>query len=207
MASFAFMSTSPNEYTINALAGSGLAFMGVAFGDSVPVGEYQTTTWISNGNGTTNGAQVNNVKYLDTASGILNSASSGVGLLSIPNYLSTLIIEFSHSSAVRLQNTKLYIYDRASVSNPPSGVLCKVAEIIHPDVSQVGATGSGSPLWLTPAGSSYMSLTPSPGRSGLYVNGPMTTDTYHTHYVALSANPSSIGSKTQFGLYVETEYL
>ncbi len=207
MANFTFQSTSPNLFTINTLSNSGIAFMGAAFGDSVPVGEYQTTSWISDGNGLTNGGQINNVKYLNPASGILNSATSGVGLLSMPNYLATCIIEFNHTSPVRLQNTKLYIYDRASINNPPSGVLCKVAEIIHPNISQVGATGSGSPLWLTPAGSSYMNLTPSPGRSGFYINGPMTTDVYHTHYVNLTASPTSIGSKTQFGLYVETEYL
>ena len=206
MAAFAFMSTSPSLFTINALAGSGLAFMGGAFGDSVPVGEYQDTTWISNGNGTVNAGQVNNVKYLNTSSGILNSASSGIGLLYMPNYLATMIAEFSHSSAVRLQNTRVYIYDRTSISNSPSGVICKVTEVIHPSTSQLVA-GSGSQLWATPAGSSYLQLTPSPGRSGLYVNGPMTTDTYHTHYLNLSASPSSIGSKTQFGLYIETEYL
>ena len=184
-----------------------MGFFGSTFSDSVPVGEYQNTTYVTNGNGTTQGPQTNNVKWLNAASGILNSASSGVSLLSIPNYLSTLIIEFSHTSAVRLQNTKLYIYDRSSINNNPSGVVCKAAEIIHPDVSQLGSTGSGSPEWLTPAGSSYMTLTPSPGRSGLYLNGPSTTDVIHTHYIALSASPSSIGSKTQFGLYISTEYL
>lgn len=206
MATFTFQATSPNQVTINHLSGSGFGFFGSTFGDSVPVGEYQDTTYITNGNGTTEGPQVNNVKYQNPASGILNSASSGNGLISIPNYLATGIIEFTHTSAVRLQNTKVYIYDRSSISNSPSGVICKVAEIIHPNTTQT-PDGSGSQVWETPAGSSYMTLTPSPGRSGFYVNGPLTTDTYHTHYIALSASPSSIGSKTQFGLYVSTEYL
>jgi len=207
MASFTFKANAPASYTINHLSGSGLALMGTAFGDSVPVSEYQTTTWISDGNGLTQGPQTNNVKWLNSASGIINSATSGVALLSIPNYLSPLNISFSHSSAVVLQNTKLYIYDRSSINNAPSGVVCKVAETIHPDISQLGSTGSGSPIWLTPAGSSYMTLTPSPGRSGLYINGPSTSDTIHDHYICLSASPSSIGSKTQFGLYISTEYL
>lgn len=200
------MATAPSLFTINTLSSSGLGFFGTTFSDSVPVGEYQTTTYITNGNGTSQGAQCNNVKWLNSASGILNSATSGIGLLAMPNYLSTLIIEFQHSSAVRLQNTKLYIYDRSSISNSPSGVTCKVAEIIHPNITQT-TTGSGSQQWLTPAGSSYMSLTPSPGTSGLYPNGPMTTDTLHRHHIAISASPNSIGSKTQFGLYISTEYL
>lgn len=170
------------------------------------VSEYQDTSFVTNSNGTVNGFQINNVKYLNAASGILNSASSGVSLLSIPNYLSTFAAEFSHSVAVRLQNTKVYLYDRTSINNAPSGVLSKVAEIIHPDISQLGSTGSGSPVWQTPAGSSYMTLSPSPGRSGLYLNGPSTTDTIHTHYFALSGSPNSVGSKL-YAFYIETEYL
>lgn len=101
----------------------------------------------------------------------------------------------------------MYIYDRSSINNPPSGVVCKVYETIHPGTSQLGLTGSGSEVWSTPAGSSYLSLTSSPGTSGLSPNGPETSSVDHDWYVCLSASPSSIGSKTQFGLYVETEYL
>lgn len=206
MATFKFMANAPSLFTINTLSGSGLGFFGSTFSDSVPVAEYQTTTYITNGNGTTQGPQTNNIKWVNSASGIVNSSTSGIPLLSIPNYLSTLIIEFEHTSPVRLQNTKLYIYDRSNINNPPSGVLCKVAEIIHPDLVQV-PNGSGSPQWLTPIGSAYMTLTPSPGTSGLYPNGPATVDTLHRHHIALTASPTSVGSKTQFGLYVSTEYL
>lgn len=206
MATITFMANAPALQTINNLSGSGLAFMGASFGASVAVSAYQDTTWISNSTGSTQGAQTNNVKYLNTASGILNSASSGVGILSIPNYLSTLNIHFSHTSAVKTQNTKLYIYDRSSINNAPSGVICKVAETIHPSTSQL-VLGSGSAVWYTPTGSSYVSLAAAPGTSGTSVNGPETTEFDHDWYVCLSASPSSVGSKTQFGLYVETEYL
>jgi hypothetical protein len=207
LASFTFMATSPNSQVISHLSGSGIGFYGSGFANSVAVGEYQDTSFVTDQNGTINGYQINNVKYLNSASGILNSASSGVSLLSIPNYLSTFIAEFSHSSAVRLQNTKLYIYDRSSINNSPSGLICKVAEIIHPDITQLGSTGSGSQVWETPAGSSYMTLTPSPGRSGLYVNGASTIDDIHTHYIAISQSPNSVGSKTLNAFYIETEYL
>jgi len=207
MPNFTFYANAPNAFTIAHLSGSGLGFYGGTFGDSVPVSEYQDTTYITNSTGNLQGPQTNNVKYLNPASGILNSASSGVSLLSIPNYLSTFIAEFSHTSAVRLQNTRVYLYDRTSINNPPSGLVSKVAEIIHPSISQLGSTGSGSAVWQSPAGSSYMTLSPSPGRSGLYVNGPSTVDTIHTHYIAISQSPSSIGSKTLNAFYIETEYL
>ena len=53
-------------------------------------------------------------------------------------------------------------------------------------------------------------LAQSPGPSGHYAgDGSANTGTYlqHDWYVALSASPKSIGSKTQYGLYVSLEYL
>ena len=41
---------------------------------------------------------------------------------------------------------------------------------------------------------------------GINQNGPSTTDTIHTHYLALSGSPNSIGSKLS-SLYIETEYV
>lgn len=207
MAAFSFLCNAPASFTINNLSGSGIGFYSSTFGGSVAVSAYNDTTYVTNSTGTVQSVQTNNVKYLNTASGILNSASSGVHLLAIPNYLTTLNIHFNHTSAVKTQNTKLYIYDRSSINNPPSGVICKVAEVIHYNTVQGGLTGSGSSLWQSPVGSSFMSLAAAPGTSGTSVNGPETTSFDHDWYVCLSASPSSVGSKTQFGLYVETEYL
>lgn len=204
MATIAFYS---GTNQISNLSGSGLGFYGGGFGYSVAVGSYQDTTFITNGAGTTQGEQCNNVKYMNIGSGIINSASSGVPLISIPNYLAPLRINFSHSSAVRTQNAKVYIYDRSSVNSPASGVTCKVAEIIHPGTTQV-PTGSGDTTWLTPTGSSVIvDLVASPGLSGLSPNGPSTSDANHDWFLAISASPNSIGSKTQFGLYCVLEYL
>ena len=53
-------------------------------------------------------------------------------------------------------------------------------------------------------------LAQSPGPSGHYAgDGSANTGTYNQHdwYLALSASPKSIGSKTQYGLYVSLEYL
>lgn len=195
--------------TIN-LNGSGLGFYGGGFGQSVDVGSYQSTTFITNSAGTAQGAQANNIKYVNTASGIIGSATSGVWLTQIPNYLATLRVQFSHSSAVKCQNVVARIYDRSNINNPASGVTTKVAEIIHPDTVQ-NNNGSGDTTWLTPAGSAVtISLAPSPGISGLYAgNGSNSTrsDTLHDWYIALSASPDSIGSKSQYGFYISLEYL
>lgn len=191
------------------LNGSGLGFYGNGFGVSVNVGAYQDTTFITNANGTAQGAQVNNIKYQNVSSGIINSASSGVWLTMIPNYLATLNVRFTHSSAVKTQNTKLYIYDRVNINNDPSGVTQQVAEVIHPDIVQ-NNNGSGDATWVSTHGSAVIcSLAPSPGPSGVWAgNGSNSLASFNWHdwYVNLSASPDSIGSKL-YGLYVYTEYL
>ena len=56
----------------------------------------------------------------------------------------------------------------------------------------------------------FVPLAKSPGPSGQYAGiGSANTGQYYQHdwYVAITASPDSIGSKTQYGLYVELEYL
>ncbi len=195
-----------NGIQIDNLSGSGIGFYGSNFGNSVAVGAYQNTTFVTDSNGTTQGSQINNVTYLNTMSGYIGSATSGVQVRCIPNYLSTLNIQFTHTSAVKTQNSKLYIYDRTSINNEASGVLTKVYESIHPTTTNI-LDGSGGLFWQTPNGSSYMVLAASPGQSGTSINGANTTQNIHDWYVSLSASPSTIGSKTLYGLYFSTEYL
>lgn len=207
MASIDFFADS---FGVQNLSGSGLGFYGGSFGSSVNVGEYQQTTFITNGNGTSQGQSVNNIKFLNSMSGIVGSATSGILLTQIPNYLATLNIRFTHSSSVQVQNAKLRIYDRSSINNAASGVTTKVAELIHLGETQVN-NGSGDTTWHTPNGSSVIvDLAPSPGMSGIYAgNGSNSTasSTRHDWYVAMSASPDSVGSKTLYGLYVSCEYL
>jgi hypothetical protein len=194
-------------------AGSGLAFFGDSgFGNPVVVGAYQGTTYASDGNGLTQGAQAKNVKWANAGSGILGAAASGIGLTAIPNYQATVSPRFTHGSAVQTQNVELRVYDRSDVNTGATGVTSKAAEIIHPSETQ-GPTGSGDDQWVTPAGSAVvLNLAPSPGISGLWAGDGVVvvstrTDTQHDWYVALSASPDSIGNKTAFGLYMALEYL
>ena len=195
------------------LGGSGLAFFGDAgYGASVEVGKYQGTTYVSDGTGATKGAQAQNVKFLNAGSGILGAASSGIGLQAIPNYQATLNVRFTHASKVRTQNCELRIYDRYSIKFPASGVTTKVAEIIHPRVTQF-ATGSGDSQWITPGGSGVVvNFAPSPGVSGFYAGDGVSvvstkTATRHDWYTAISSSPDSIGNKTQYGLFFALEYI
>lgn len=196
---------------IEDLSGSGLGFFGDdGFSASIPVGSWQGRTFITNGNGTTQGAECSNVKYVNAGSGIIGQAGSGVALSCIPNYQAPFNVRFTYDTPVRTQNAKLYIYDRSSINNAPSGVSVKVAEVIHPDTNQSN-NGSGDTTWLTPAGSgSVVSFCPGPGVSGLYAgngNDGAWSDTQHDWYGAISVSPNSIGAKTQFGAYFSVEFL
>lgn len=197
---------------ISNLNNSGLGFFGSSFGQSVAVNAWQQSTYITDGNGINQGPQVNNVQWAHPNSGYVQNGTL-VNLTYIPNYQGTLNVRFTNSTACRTTNAQLFIYDRVSTSNAPSGVLCAVNHLIHPGATQV-AGGSGLSQWEFPAGSSYVNCSVlangnafSPGTSGLSPNGGATTDTQHDWYFAMSSSPTSIGSKTQFGALFSTEYL
>ena len=191
------------------LLGSGLGFYGSAFGGSVAVGSYQDTTYVTDSTGVTQGAQCNNVKWRHASSG---EVAGGVilALQNIPNHQAPLNIRFTHTSGVQVQNVEARIYDRSNINSAAVGVTTKMAELIHVNTSQAN-TGSGDATWYTPAGSSIVvPLADSPGASGLYAqdgDGSPHEDTRHDWYVAISARPDSIGSKTSYGLYCSLEYL
>lgn len=204
MAIFTFHSTGHD------IGSSGIGFFGDAgFGSSVSVGLYNDSTFITNSNGTDSGPTLNNIKFSHPSSGIVNGVASPSGLLldKITNAQATLNIRFTHSTGVITQNAKVRIYDRYNINNPASGVTTKIAQIIHPSTSN-SVTGSGSASWVTPGGSGViLNLANSPGMSGLSPNGSGTVDSRHDWFLALSASPDSIGSKTQYAMWVELEYL
>lgn len=195
-----------DEVEATNLGGSGIGFYGNGFGASVEVGEYQDGTFITSSDGTAQGPQINNNKYTHDNSGSINGLT-GINLLNFPNYLSTLNIRFEHGTPIKVQNAKFRVFDRVNINNNPSGVLCKVAEVIHPSETQTGLTGSGDSQWVTVQGSgSVLDLTDSPGTSGLSPSGANTEDTRHDFYLAISASPNSVGSKSFAGSF-SCEYL
>jgi len=131
---------------ISNINGSGLGFFGGAFGQSVELGEWQTSTFITDGQGQTQGPAIKNVTYLNAASGICNGAPAGTGLQYIPNKEATLNIRFTDTSTRLVENVELRIFDRVNIDYPASGVRTRVAELIHPS-DLLTVQGSGDSRW------------------------------------------------------------
>jgi hypothetical protein len=193
-----------------ATAGSGLGFFGAGgFGNSVAVGAYQDNTYVTDGNGSVEGPQANNVKWTASNSGEI-AGSVQLNVQYIPNAKATMNVRFTNDTAVQVQNAELRIYDRSDITAGASGVTTYGYECIHVSSSTVVA-GSGLTTWTNLVGDDTpLSLAQSPGISGLYAgNGSTSTrdDTRHDWYVCLSAHPDSIGSKTSYGMVCLLEYL
>lgn len=185
---------------------SAVGFYGAGgFGTSVTVSSYQDGTFITSSAGTVQGIAANNNKFRHANSGDVNGIGP-LSLLAISNAESTLNVRFTHSTAINIQNAQIRIYDRTNVGRAASGVTSKVAEVIHPDTLQT-VTGSGDSSWVTPAGSAItVSLTDSPGVSGLHAGLSEPASVRHDWFVSVSASPTTIGSKTLYGLYTSVEY-
>jgi len=218
---------------INNGAGSGLGLFGAGYGISVPVDAYQQSTWVTNANGTASDQyQLGNTMYT-SISGMSYNGGSEIQNVNIPNYYAPLKISFQNDTAVRVQNCKLRIFDRNDINNMASGVVTQVYEVRHPNgstsASGLAYRGITGHAWqeFDPVESMFdMILTSSPGVSGLNTSasevlpsaqfgftnwltnsGAALQSTQHDWYIALSASPDSIGSKTNYALYFTCEYL
>ena len=213
MATISFLAG--ENFDIAATHGSGQGQYGPGgFGTSVRVGEYPDNTYLTDFTGSTQGAKVDNVKYVHPNSGEI-AGGTVLALRSIPNYLSTLCIQFSHATPVKVNNAVLRAYDRVNLDSPPSGVTVKAFEHVHPWTATT-PLGSGGTTWSTLGGSGGLingvnydpplQLAESPGLSGLSPNGSNTSSTTHNWYVSVSTSPDSLGAK-QSALWVTLEYL
>jgi hypothetical protein len=197
--------------SLTGLGASGIGFYGATFGSSVQVSSYQDSTFITNSNGTVNGGQIDNNKYLGNTSGVSVNGGTAEMLSGVPTTSGTLNVRFTFDSVVMTQNGQFRIMDRVSADAPASGVTAEVAQLVNggSGVDQgTGAAQASHNGWMALAGSgTTMTLLSSPGSGGLSPSGTGTTDTRHDWYLAMSATPTSIGSKTSFGAYVSLEYL
>lgn len=195
---------------------SGLGFFGAAFATSVQVGQYQDSTFITNGGGSVNEGAVTNCKF-DTSdgSGILVNGDVAVQPSAIAINSGTMNIRFTFTSpatAVQTQNCELRITNRLVSTSGAVGVTTQVLQIANGG-SGVSTSGTAEALadhlgWIAPSGDSVVvSLLSSAGSGGLSPSGVDTKDARHDWYIALSATPLSIGAKTAYGLYVQLEYL
>lgn len=226
-------STSADGELINHAAGSGIGFYGSNFGVSVPIGTRQSTTFVTNSLGATQGSQLNNTTMqtsgnINTPGTVRVNGAGAINLDRLPNYLCPLNIRFTHTEPVRVQNCKLRIFDRNNINNHASGVVTYVYEARHPATSQnlpnLSHRGRTENSWYEydPLDAmTDMNFTSSPGVSGTNTNvqdvgtdlrwesreGSLHESARHDWYVALSSEPITVGSKTQYGLYFSLEYL
>ena len=172
-----------------------VGFFGASFGFSIRVGEYNTTTFRTNANGTSNGSQLPNVKYANVSGAYVGASLVAEELLEIENALSTLDIRLNTDSAIKTQNSKFRAFDRVNINNNPSGVTIYAAEVRK---DQASVRGSGNQNWQSIYGSgSVLSL----------YDQTTANATQHDFFVILTATPNSIGEKTDIGFYFETEFL
>lgn len=182
---------------INPAASGGLntvGFFGGSFGLSIRVGEYNETTYRTNENGTTDGGALPNLKFANISGAFVASEITATELLEIDNDESTIKVQLDTDSAVGTQNTKFRAYDKNSIDNNPSGVTVRAAEIRK---DQTSVRGSGDTNWTNIKGSGTV----------LSLDNQPTTATQHEWFIGLTASPNSIGEKTNFAFYFETEFL
>ncbi len=172
-----------------------VGFFGASFGFSIRVGEYNTTTFRTNSNGTSDGSQLPNVKFANASGAFVGPSLIAEELLEIENTQATLNIRLNTDNPIKTQNSKFRAFDRVNINNNPSGVVINAAELRK---DQALVRGSGDQVWQSIFGSgSVLDL------------ADQTTANFvqHDHYVALTATPTSIGEKTDIGFYYETEFL
>lgn len=198
-------------YSTEIGTGSGIGFYGASHGASVQVGSYQDTTFMTDGTGAADYGQITNCKYPGNSSGVEIDGGSEVQLSGVSTQSGTLNVRFTYDTAVKTQNCELRIYDRSNIASGAVGVTTQVAQLCNggSGVNQTSGTAQAAHNgWMALAGSgTIMTLLYSAGESGLSPSGTSTEDDRHDWYVCLSATPTSIGSKTDYGLYVELEYL
>jgi len=164
------------------------------------------------------------------------STGTATNIDKLPNYLAPLNIRFTHTEEVRVQNCKLRIFDRRNVADHASGVVTYVYEARHPadivSVTNLEHRGiTDGDYWTEfdsadSASPADMIFTDSPGISGFNstladdanddkwndasdksTEGNLHSSVQHDWYTSISAEPVTIGSKTDFGLYFTLEYL
>ena len=161
---FQLLHNADGTAAVDNLGGSGLAFYGSSAASSVQIGEYQGTTYIASADGSEYKDATNNIKYVagtypsgQASLGLTGGGTLSCGLSGVKTFQGTLGIQFGHTTAVKIQNAQLRVYDRGNINYPASGVNTKVAEIINHDGSAYNtqgtlgntsnAVGSGDSLW------------------------------------------------------------
>ncbi len=194
---------------------SGIGFYGPGgFDGPISIGLFNQRTFIANAAGDIQGFEANNNKYFAgpgwgtapaAVSGVIHGQTgSGIALISLPDRLATINLRFTHTSAVQVQNPKFIIFDGSNIENDPSGIIVYTAEIRHNSDVQ-NPIGLGDTVWQDTKGSTVLDLISSPGTLGKRPSGPVTSDTRHDWYIAVSVQPQTPNDKT-WGLAITLEF-
>lgn len=171
-----------------------LGFYGAGFGLSVRVGEHNETTFRTTEDGQTDGGAFPNLRFANTSGTFVGAEISATELLEVDNTEATLLVRLNTDASVATQNTKFRAFDKTNINNAPSGVTVRAAEIIKANTL---IRGSGDQNWSTIQGSGNV----------LSLDNQSTSATQHDWHIGITATPDSIGEKTNFAFYFETEFL
>jgi len=188
-----FYNPTNNAIEILPAASGGLntvGFYGPGFGLSIRVGDFNEGTYITTEDGQTNGSALPNVRWASVTGAYLAASIIPSLLQDILTTEATLEIELVTDVAVTTQNAVFRTFDKASIDNAPSGVDVYAAEVIS-------GAASGDTTWTQIQGSG----------SVLNLADQTISNTTHEWFIALSSTPTSIGEKTNFAFYFETEFL
>ena len=101
--------------------GSGISFFGTSFGSSIAVGQFNSSTYLTSADGSTNFATCDNNKYIES-SGVSVNGGAEINLLNVPNAETTINIRFEYDSAVQTQNVSFTSYNRSDENVAQTGV-------------------------------------------------------------------------------------
>jgi hypothetical protein len=171
-----------------------IGFYGPGFGLSVRVGDFNENTYRTTEDGQTNGNALPNLRWANTSGAFVANEILATPLLEVLNSEATLRVELITDVAVTTQNATFRAFDKSSIDNAPSGVDVFAAEIRN----VVGPVGSGDQDWTVNLGGSGVVLS---------LDDQTNPNTTHNFWIGLSSTPTSIGEKTNFAFYFETEFL
>lgn len=169
-------------------------FYGAGFGLSVRVGEFNETSFRTTEDGQSDGGALPNLRFANSSGTFVASELIATELLEVDNDEATLQIRLNNDTAVGTQNTNFRTFDKTDIDSAPSGVTVRAAEVRKDNPI---VRGSGDTSWLTIAGSGVV----------LSLDDRTFPITEHRWYVGLTVTPTSIGEKTLFAFYFETEFL
>lgn len=162
----------------------------------ITVGNWQDETHLGSGDPGTDQCGTNHVPNVKYVSGTQFDGGGGTESLNDTNLVQTectLRIEFTDASSVATSNGRFYAFDGSTETNEAVGIEAYAFEQgvgatswtqINDDSGNIGGDNSGERLDLS----------------------DQSAGTEHYFYIAISARPESVGSKTQFDFGIALTY-